>query len=99
MIGKGENLPTTRLPKGRVTETSPAMYHTIEFDEPLTLDVEVSRKEPLHRLSVRKGTRVRAQIRPHVIEAEDGPVEVADLFFEDGRATRQVRYASFCFID
>jgi len=75
------------------------MYHTIEFDEPLTLDLEISAKQPLERVSVKKGTRLRAQIKPHVMETEDGPVEVADLFFDDGTTTRRVRFSSFCFVE
>jgi hypothetical protein len=75
------------------------MYHTIEFHKTLTLDVEISRKQPLERVSLRQGTRLRAQIRPYVVETEDGPVEIADLFFEDGTATRGVRFALFCFVE
>jgi len=77
----------------------PAMYHTIEFDEPLTLDLEVSARQPLERVSVKKGTRHRAQIKPYVVETEVGPVEVVDLFFEDGTTTRRVRFSSFSFIE
>ena len=73
------------------------MYHTIEFTEPLTVDLEISRKQPLERLSIRKGTRVRVQLRPRIVESDDGPTEVADLFFEDGTATRGVPFACFSF--
>ena len=76
-----------------------AMYHTIEFDEALTLDLELTRKHPLERVSVLKGTRVRVQLRPHVIETDEGPVEAADLFFEDGTTSRSVPFASFSFVD
>jgi hypothetical protein len=75
------------------------MYHTIEFNADMRVDLEVSRERPLERLAVRKGTRTRAQIRPYVIEGAAGPVEVADLFFADGTATRQVRFAQFSFVD
>ena len=75
------------------------MYHTIEFDEPLTLDLEISPKQPLERVSVRKGTRLQAQIKPYVVETEDGPVEVADLFFDDGTTARRVRFSSFSFVE
>ena len=75
------------------------MYHTIEFDEPLTLDLEISAKQPLERVSVKKGTRLRAQVRPYVTQTEEGPVEVADLFFDDGTTTRRVRFSSFSFVD
>jgi len=75
------------------------MYHTIEFDAALTLDLEISRKHPLERVSVMKGTRLRVQLRPHVLETDVGPVEAADLFFEDGTTSRAVRFASFSFVD
>jgi len=75
------------------------MYHTIEFDKSLTLDLETSRNHPLERVSISKGTRVRVQLRPHVLETKDGPVEAADLFFEDGTASRAVPFASFSFVD
>ena len=75
------------------------MYHTIEFDEAMTLDLEISPKHHLERVSVPKGTRMRVQLRPHIMETEGGPVEVADLFFEDGTASRWVRFSSFSFVD
>ena len=75
------------------------MYHTIEFAEPLTVDLEISRKHHLEQVPVIKGTRLRAQVRPHVLESDEGPIEVADLFFEDGTATRHVRFAAFSFVD
>ena len=75
------------------------MYHTIEFAEPLTVDLEISRKHPLERVSIRKGSRVRVQIKPHIVESDDGPTEVADLFFEDGSAARDVPFACFSFVE
>ena len=75
------------------------MYHTIEFADELTVDLEISRKHPLERLRIRKGTRLRAQMKPYVIETDDGLVEVADLFFEDGTATRMVRFEAFSFVE
>ena len=75
------------------------MYHTVQFNEPLTLDLEVSARQPLERVSVTKGTRLRAQVRPYVVDAVDGPIEVADLFFDDGTTTRGVRFSSFCFVE
>jgi hypothetical protein len=33
------------------------------------------------------------------MEGAGGPVEVADLFFDDGSTTRDVRFAFFRFID
>ena len=74
------------------------MYHTIEFTEEFSGDLEVSRKQKLERILLRIGTRVRAQLKPYIAETQDGPVEVADLFFEDGTATRRVPFASFSFV-
>lgn len=75
------------------------MYHTVEFGEEFMADLEVSRNQPLERVRIRKGARLRVQLRPAVIEGPDGPVEVADLYFEDGTATRQVPFARFTFVD
>jgi hypothetical protein len=41
----------------------------------------------------------RVQLRPFVLETDEGLLEVADLFFEDGTAARAVPFASFSFID
>jgi len=75
------------------------MYHTIEFATDIPVELEVSPKHPLERLLIRRGTRLRVQLRPHVLESEEGPVEVADLFFEDGTTTRGVRFESFSFVE
>jgi hypothetical protein len=48
---------------------------------------------------IRPGTRVQAQIKPYVVETEDGPVEVADLFFADGTAARGVLFEAFSLVD
>ncbi len=75
------------------------MYHTIEFAEAFVADLEISRRQPLERVLIRKGARVQAQVKPYVIETGDGLVEVADLFFENGTATRMVPFAYFAFLD
>jgi hypothetical protein len=75
------------------------MYHTIQFAAEFTVDLEISPKHHLERLLIRKGAVLRAQIKPYVTESDDGPVEVADLFFEDGTATRMVRFDSFSFVE
>lgn len=75
------------------------MYHTVEFLNDFVADLEVSRQQPLERVMIRKGSRRQAQLRPHVIETDDGPVEVADLFFDDGTTTRDVPFAVLTFPD
>ncbi len=75
------------------------MYHTIEFAGDYRVDVEISHRHPLERMRIKAGTRLRAQIKPYVVESADGPVEVADLFFEDGSSARLVPFACFSFTD
>jgi hypothetical protein len=73
------------------------MYHTIEFAADLWVDLELSPKQPLERVLLRRGTKVRAQIRPHVLETLTGPTEAADLFFEDGTTARDIPFRRFVF--
>ncbi len=75
------------------------MYHTIQFRTAFVVDLETSPKLPLEQLRIHVGTRRQAQIRPYVVETRDGPVEVADLFFDDGTTARLVPYARFSFVD
>lgn len=75
------------------------MYHNIEFSETVSLTLETSPKDPLERILVKKGMRMKAQVKARVVETRKGPVEMADLFFEDGIASRAIRYASFAFVD
>jgi hypothetical protein len=75
------------------------MYDSIQFTADFTVDVEVSPKQPLERLRIQKGTRTRAQVKPYVVDTNGGPIEVADLFFEDGTTTRTVPFACFHFVE
>ena len=74
-------------------------YHTIEFADDLVFDIEVSPKHWLERMVVHKGTRLQAQIKSYVMEAKHGLVEVADLFFADGTASRMIPFESFFFVE
>jgi hypothetical protein len=76
-----------------------AMYHTIEFSAEFMVDLEISPKHRLERMLILRGTRLQAQIKPYVMETEDGPVEVADLFFADGTTTRMMPFESFSLVD
>jgi len=73
--------------------------HRIEFRW-LVL-AELDRPEYVYpqRLVIKEGTRLTAGIKPYVTESPDGPIEVADLRFEDGSVARAVRYAAFRFLD
>jgi len=75
------------------------VYHTIEFAADFTVDLEVSPRRRLERLLIRRGARLSAQVKPYVVETEEGPVESADLFFADGTAARSVRFERFRFVD
>ncbi len=75
------------------------MYRLIEFNTAFTADLEVSPKQRLERLRVRNGTRANVCLRPYVVETAGGPVEVADLYFEDGTVTGQVRFEQFRFVE
>ena len=75
------------------------MYHTIEFGEDLIVGLEISARRWLERMRIRRGTRLRAQIKPYVVETGEGPVEVAELFFEEGTTTRMVPFGLFSFVD
>jgi hypothetical protein len=80
-------------------EEEDAVYHLIEFNTAFTVDLEVSPKQRLERLRVRKGTRANVCLRPYALEMEGELVEVADLYFEDGTVTRQVPFERFRFVE
>ena len=75
------------------------MLHAIEFRWVVLAEVERPGYAYLERAVIKEGTRLRAEIKPYVAESEDGPIEVADLSFEDGSIARAVRFAAFRFLD
>jgi hypothetical protein len=75
------------------------MFHTIEFTLRVRADLAVPGQRELEKIILGKGTRLRAQIKPYVTESDKGPLEVADLFLEDGSAAQHVNFASFRFLD
>jgi hypothetical protein len=75
------------------------MVHSIEFRLDGLVELEIPGTTRLQQLVLHNGTRVRAQVKPYVVESKRGPVEIADLFLEDGSAARAVRFASFRFLD
>jgi hypothetical protein len=75
------------------------MYHLIEFTIAFVADLEVSPKQPLERLRIRAGELACANLRPYVVETDEGLVEVADLYFDDGAVARLIPYEWFCFVE
>ena len=75
------------------------MFHKIEFRLRGVAELETTGRSNLEQLVIKQGTRLKAEIRPYVLETKRGPVEVADLVLEDGSIARAVRYATFSFVD
>jgi hypothetical protein len=75
------------------------MYHTIEFRLRGLAELETPGTSNLAQMVIKQGTRLRAEIKPYVVDTKRGPVEVADLFLEDGSVARAVRFATFRFVD
>lgn len=75
------------------------MYHTIEFTDGFTADLEISPRHRLERLRIRKGSRACVHLEPYVRETPLGPVEVADLYFADRTVTRGVPFEQFRLVD
>jgi hypothetical protein len=75
------------------------VYHTIQFAAEFVALPDISPTHHRRRALIRKGDRLKAQVHPYVTETDEGPVEVADLFFEDGTTTRRVPFAYFAFVE
>jgi len=75
------------------------MFHEIEFRWVVLAEVERPGQALLEKVVIQEGTRLHANLRPYLAESPDGPIEVADLFFEDGSTARAVRFAAFRFLD
>jgi hypothetical protein len=75
------------------------MYHNIQFRLKGLAELESPGSSKLEQLVIQQGTRLRAEIKPYVVETTRGPVEVADLYLEDGSIARAVRFATFSFVD
>jgi hypothetical protein len=75
------------------------MYHTIQFCAEFVALPEVVPQGQRRRALIRKGDRLKAQLRPYVVETRRGPAEVADLIFEDGSTTYRVPYRCFSFVE
>jgi len=75
------------------------MYHRIEFRRKGVAEVESPGKARLEKVVIKPGTRLRAHLQPRVLETSQGPIEVADLYLEDGTVARAVRFAAFRFLD
>jgi hypothetical protein len=76
-----------------------AAYHVIEFVTDWLVEVERAPGRPLEQVLIRRGARRCARVRPRVLEAGKWPVEVADLYFDDGTVARGVPFAAFAFAD
>jgi hypothetical protein len=74
-------------------------YHTIELTVDLKVALGRSPRQRLEPATLRRGTRLPARLRPHVVESDYGPVEVADLLLADDTALCDVSFGCFRFPD
>jgi hypothetical protein len=75
------------------------VYYTILFAAEFVALPEVVPPRCRRRALIRKGDRLRARVRPYVVESQSGPVEVADLCFADGSVARRLPFPCFWFVD
>ncbi len=75
------------------------MYHRIEFSANFITALVVAGADRSERVRIQQGMRAYASVHPYVAETPAGPVEAADLWFEDGSVARGVRYGQFRFLD
>jgi hypothetical protein len=73
--------------------------HLIEFVTDWWAELEKAPSRPLEQVVIRRGSRRRAHIRPRILAAGNGLVEVADLIFDDGAVARGVPFAAFTFVE
>ena len=75
------------------------MLHRIEFRWLVLAEIDRPEYALLQRIVIKEGTRLSAKIKPYMAESPDGPIEVADLYLEDGSVARAVRFAAFRFLE
>ena len=74
------------------------MYHTIEFAEAFVPDLEIPCVRRSLPTLIRPGTCLQAEVHPYVVDTEEGPMEVADIFLADGTIMCRVPCGCFAFI-
>jgi len=75
------------------------MIHPIEFRWLVIAEIDGPEYGLMQSVVINEGTRLSAKINPYVAESPGGPIEMADLYLEDGSVIRAVRFAAFQFLD
>jgi hypothetical protein len=75
------------------------MYHRIEFARAVLAERDLPGYGRKPQVVIEKGSRLKAEIQPYVVESVMGPIEVADLLLDDSTIARRVSFASFRFLD
>jgi hypothetical protein len=75
------------------------VYHVIEFVVDWWAEVERAPGQPVVQMLIPRGTKKAVSLRPRIVESGEGPMEVADLGFEDRSTVRGVPFATFVFAD
>lgn len=73
------------------------MYHKLRFHVDYNADLYMKGKSRLEQVIFRAGEIVEAQVRPFIIETDEGPVETADLFLAGDGTLLEVRMEYFSF--
>jgi hypothetical protein len=71
----------------------------IEFVSDWRADLERRSSQRMEQGLFSRGTRCCAEVRPRITEQDSGPMETADLYFDDGTIARRVPFAAFAFAD
>ncbi len=75
------------------------MAHLIEFVTDWWVYLKQAEAEEPNLVLLRRGSRRRVVLRPRIWEGRRGPLEVADLHFEDGSTAWGVPFACFAFAE
>ncbi len=75
------------------------MSHTLRFTKDVVAELKASPRKPVEVVLIREGECLTTGIRPHVMETSEGPVEVADLFLQDGNTACRVPFGCFTFAE
>ena len=74
------------------------MTHQLRFRVDCQFDFQITAKPRLDKIKVRAGEVIEAHVRPFVQEAEEGPVECADLLLGTDGTILAVRMEHFEFV-
>jgi hypothetical protein len=75
------------------------MSHQLQFQADCKLNLLLPNSRKLQKVLVEQGNVIEAGVFPYIQEAEEGPVEVADLCLDQIGVLLAVRMACFRFVE